>query len=95
MAVYDYNCENCGATFEVERPMGFSGRVKCPECGSTRTAKVFAPAGVVFKGSGFYVTDSAGKSSATAPSTNGSSPNGDTKPSKPAPPKSPKPDEED
>lgn len=93
MAVYDYECENCGAKFEIERPMGFSGRVKCPKCGSTRTAKIFAPAGVVFKGPGFYVTDSAKKSSAAAPSSNGSSPESESKPAKPAPPKK-KPDSE-
>jgi putative FmdB family regulatory protein len=60
MAVYDYQCAACGAEFEVELPMsiGAKPRVKCPACGSTRTAKLFGAAGVQFKGSGFYVTDS-------------------------------------
>jgi putative FmdB family regulatory protein len=86
MPVFDYQCEKCDTTFEVERPLGFSGRVKCASCGSMRTAKVFAPAGVVFKGSGFYVTDSAGKTSATtAPAANGSAPEAPADKPAPAP----------
>lgn len=85
MAVYDYQCANCGSTFEVERPMGFSGRVKCANCSSTRTSRVFAPAGVVFKGSGFYVTDSAGKSSAASVNGNGAKPEPAPEKSKSAP----------
>jgi len=58
MPLYDYQCEKCGVNFEHEHAMSFTGKVKCPACGSVRTTKVFSPAGVHFKGSGFYVTDS-------------------------------------
>jgi putative FmdB family regulatory protein len=63
MPVFDFQCEKCGNEFEVERPLGAAGTVKCPSCGSTKTAKVFSAAGIVFKGSGFYVTDSKAGSS--------------------------------
>ena len=58
MPLYDYQCEKCGNCFENEHAMSFTGKVKCPACGSVRTTKVFHAAGVHFKGSGFYVTDS-------------------------------------
>ena len=85
MPWYDYQCEKCGAAFEVQRAMGEDGKVKCHVCGSTRTTKIYSAAPVVFKGSGFYVTDSNGRSkqnlldkpgpaeSAGAPSSNGDS----------------------
>lgn len=95
MPVYDYQCDNCGTTFEIERAIGFSGRVRCATCGSSRTSKVFAPAGVVFKGSGFYVTDSAGKSSSSVASSNGSVVNSDAPSPKPAKSKETKPAAED
>jgi putative FmdB family regulatory protein len=58
MPVYDFQCEKCGSEFEAERAFGSTAKMKCPHCGSTRTTKVFSAAGIVFKGSGFYVTDS-------------------------------------
>jgi putative FmdB family regulatory protein len=58
MPLYDYSCEKCGTEFEVERPLGATGAVKCPNCGSLKTVKIFSASGIVFKGSGFYVTDS-------------------------------------
>ena len=74
MPVYDYKCEKCGACFEKEHAMSFTGKVKCPSCGSVRTAKVFHAAGVHFKGSGFYVTDSSNSRSAATSSENGTKP---------------------
>lgn len=62
MPWYDYQCEKCGAVFEVQRAMGEDGKVKCRACGSTRTTKIYSAAPVFFKGSGFYVTDSSGRS---------------------------------
>lgn len=66
MPWYDYQCEKCGAVFEVQRAMGEDGKVKCHVCGSTRTTKIYSAAPVVFKGSGFYVTDSGGRSKQSA-----------------------------
>lgn len=78
MPIYDYKCEKCGQGFEHEHAMSYSGKVKCPSCGSTRTVKVFHAAGVHFKGSGFYVTDSSHSRSAitTPPATDNGSTNG-------------------
>jgi putative FmdB family regulatory protein len=84
MPLYDYQCEKCENVFEVERPLTATGSVRCPSCGSTKTAKVFSAAGIVFKGSGFYVTDSKGKTPAPAKTD---APKSDTTPvteSKPA-----------
>jgi putative FmdB family regulatory protein len=74
MPVYDYQCEKCGVSFENEHPMNFAGKVRCPACGSRRTAKVFHAAGVHFKGAGFYVTDSSHSRAAVNGGGNGSEP---------------------
>jgi len=74
MPEYDYQCEKCERMFVKEHPMAFRGKIKCPCCGSLSTVKVFHAAGVVFKGSGFYVTDSGnGHRTATSVSSNGDS----------------------
>jgi putative FmdB family regulatory protein len=75
MPLYDFRCSACGADFEVERPLGASGKVKCLKCSSVRTLKVFGAAGIVFRGSGFYVTDSKpGQSSQVKDGSAGDSP---------------------
>jgi putative FmdB family regulatory protein len=56
MPAYDYRCVSCDICFEVTRPLGETGQVTCPECGSA-AKRVFSPVGVVFKGSGFHNTD--------------------------------------
>lgn len=66
MPLYDFQCEECGKVFEVERSMTDTSKETCPKCGSKKTVKVFSSAGIQFKGSGFYVTDS-------KPAGNGSS----------------------
>lgn len=73
MPLYDYQCEKCNAVFEVERKMSDTHRQKCSACGSAKTVKVFNAAGIVFKGSGFYVTDSKNGSSASTPPVSSSS----------------------
>jgi len=71
MPLYDFQCRACGAVFEIERPLGAGGKVKCRLCGSLRTDKMFSAAGIVFKGSGFYATDSkTGSNSASLPVDN-------------------------
>ncbi len=57
MPLYDYRCTTCGKVTEVRHGFDepFSGA--CPHCGGA-LKRVFNPAPVVFKGSGFYVTDS-------------------------------------
>lgn len=63
MPLYEYQCQKCGHRFE--RIQRFSDPLvkKCPECGGKVEQMISAPA-VQFKGSGWYVTDYAKKSSA-------------------------------
>lgn len=75
MPTYDYKCADCGRLFEKFHGMNEQPQVTCPECQSLNTARqVSLGAGIVFKGSGFYVNDykkssSAGGSTATAAKT--------------------------
>jgi putative FmdB family regulatory protein len=73
---YQYACTECGHTFE--RFQGFSedALTHCPECDG-RLRKVFNAVGVVFKGSGFYRTDSRAGSSASVAA--GTSPGAESK----------------
>ena len=64
MPLYDYKCAQCGKISEVRHGFNESWDEPCPACGGALT-RVFNPAPIVFKGSGFYVTDS--RKSATAP----------------------------
>lgn len=57
MPLYDYKCAQCGKISEVRHGFSESWDAPCPTCGGTLT-RVFNPAPIVFKGSGFYVTDS-------------------------------------
>jgi len=62
LPLYEYRCSKCGQTVDIKH--GFKETVSdpCAACGGP-LARVFNPAGIVFKGSGFYVTDSRPKSS--------------------------------
>ncbi|WP_169309422.1 FmdB family zinc ribbon protein [Thermodesulfobium narugense] len=71
MPTYVYKCKGCGNKFELNRSINDESEVLCPECGSP-SEKIFVPVPIVFKGSGFYVTDSANsKNSAGKSSSNG------------------------
>jgi putative FmdB family regulatory protein len=63
MPLYDYKCAQCGKIVEVRHGFDESHDGSCPACGSP-LQRVFNPAPIVFKGSGFYVTDTR-KSQAT------------------------------
>ena len=63
MPLYDYKCTKCGKTYEIRRGFDETHAESCAACGGT-LARVFNPAPIVFKGSGFYVTDSRKSSSA-------------------------------
>jgi putative FmdB family regulatory protein len=56
MPVYEYECDVCGTRFDLKRRFGDSKPVTCPN-GHSRVHRVFAPPTIIFKGSGFYVTD--------------------------------------
>ena len=57
MPLYDYACTKCGRVREVRHGFGESFNEPCEACGGA-LRRVFNPAPVLFKGSGFYVTDS-------------------------------------
>ncbi|HEV1996574.1 MAG TPA: FmdB family zinc ribbon protein [Candidatus Dormibacteraeota bacterium] len=65
MPTYGYRCEN-GHEFEVYQAMSEAPLTKCQECGQP-VRRIFYPVGIVFKGPGFYKTDSRGSSSSTTP----------------------------
>ena len=74
MPTYQYACTECGHSFEQFQSFTDDALTVCPEC-EGRLRKVFNAVGVVFKGSGFYRTDSRtdGKSATTSSSTSDSS----------------------
>jgi putative FmdB family regulatory protein len=66
MPIYVYQCETCGLTFERRQRMTEPSLTDCPEC-EGHVHRVIQPVGIVFKGSGFYVTDNRSKSSTALP----------------------------
>lgn len=69
MPTYSYQCTDCGDRFDVVQTFAEDSLTTCSKC-SGRLRKLFGSVGVVFKGSGFYRTDSRadGKSSSLAAS---------------------------
>jgi putative FmdB family regulatory protein len=65
MPTYEYRCEDCGRTFDVVQSFSDAPLTTCEVCGGM-LRKVFAPVGIVFKGAGFYKTDSRTSSSKSA-----------------------------
>lgn len=57
MPIYAYRCESCGVQFDRHQKFSDEPLVECPECGEPALRKLIQPVGIVFKGSGFYVTD--------------------------------------
>lgn len=57
MPTYEYRCTDCGRDLEVQQRFSDDPLTVCPTCQGTLN-KVFSAVGVVFKGSGFYATDS-------------------------------------
>lgn len=66
MPTYQYRCSECGHAFEQVQSFSDDALTVCPECNGV-LRKVFNSVGVVFKGSGFYKTDSRSSSTATTP----------------------------
>lgn len=99
MPTYSYACTECENRFDAVQAFTDDALTTCPEC-SGRVRKLFNSVGVVFKGSGFYRTDSraaangspsgektAGSQSATSAESNGESKQSADKASKDKPPK--------
>jgi len=57
MPLYEYACATCAHRFEIRQGIRDASLTTCPECGGA-IRRVLFPVGIVFKGSGFYKTDS-------------------------------------
>jgi putative FmdB family regulatory protein len=57
MPVYEYACKSCGHRFDLKQSFHDEPVATCPECGA-HVQRVLHPAGIIFKGSGWYITDS-------------------------------------
>lgn len=68
MPTYQYACTECDHAFEQVQSFSEDALTSCPEC-QGRLRKLFNAVGVVFKGSGFYRTDSRGSSTASETSS--------------------------
>ena len=60
MPTYEYKCNNCEEIFEYFHKITDPPVTECPVCGGELTRLISGGIGVIFKGSGFYVTDSKG-----------------------------------
>jgi putative FmdB family regulatory protein len=91
MPIYDYHCDHCGHTFSQVQSYTDATLEKCPSCGK-RPRKLMATPAIVFKGGGWYKTDSRPKSKEAgdaspakeAPSTTGEASSDPSKTAKPA-----------
>ena len=72
MPLYEYSCESCSKRYEKREGFDAPARQKCQHCGKMAIRVLHAPP-IVFKGSGFYKTDSRSSSSAGSRSADGSS----------------------
>jgi putative FmdB family regulatory protein len=59
MPTYEYECKSCGHTFDAFQSMKDEPLKICPQCGREVRRLIHGGTGVIFKGSGFYVTDKA------------------------------------
>lgn len=57
MPTYPYRCRDCGHEFEEFQSMSEDALTECPECGGAIHRIISGGAGLIFKGSGFYITD--------------------------------------
>ena len=57
MPTYEYRCPKCKTEFEASQKMSARPVAKCPKCGARAVRQMSSGAGLVFKGSGFYITD--------------------------------------
>lgn len=84
MPTYQYRCTSCGSDLEAVQKFSDDPLTVCPDCGGD-LRKVFSAVGVVFKGSGFYATDSRSKAkpAATKPTPVESTPKSEPSKAKP------------
>lgn len=92
MPTYEYACPKCGHEFELFQSMNDQPLTKCPKCGKKGVKRLIGGgAGLIFKGSGFYITDykkpSGGKKEGGGEGKSESKPS-ESKPAAPASPPS-------
>jgi putative FmdB family regulatory protein len=58
MPLYAYECRACGAEFERQQSFDDEPVRVCPVCGTEAARRLITPVGIIFKGPGFYITDS-------------------------------------
>ena len=80
MPTYEYRCQKCAHGYEKREGFHAPARQRCPKCGGS-ARRVLHPAPIVFKGSGFYVTDNRSSSRARH---GGDGAKGEEKPDKPS-----------
>lgn len=79
MPVYEYECADCKNRFEVRQRFVEEPVSVCPSCGG-KVRRVYHPVGIVFKGSGFYVTDNRSSGEPTSATTTSEAKSGEAKP---------------
>jgi putative FmdB family regulatory protein len=67
MPIYEYGCKHCGHTFEVSQSMKDDPLRICPQCGKEIRRLINSGMGLIFKGSGFYVTDNSKTAAKNSP----------------------------
>lgn len=77
MPIYEYACTACGERTEAKQSFDDPPLETCPACGG-KLRKLYSPVGIVFKGSGFYATDSKGSANKSTSSASGSGSSGST-----------------
>ena len=82
MPNYEYECTQCSHRFEIWQSVGEEAPA-CPECGSV-VRKVFHPIRTIYKGSGFYITDSRSDKSSGSKPAESTTEKTETAPSTPA-----------
>ena len=87
MPTYEYRCPSCQTEFEKFQRMSDEPGAECPNCGAPAERKLSGGAGLLFKGSGFYITDYRSDSYKKAAKAEGSGGGGSDKPA-PSPSKS-------
>jgi putative FmdB family regulatory protein len=81
MPTYEYRCPACGTEFEKFQKMSEEPVAECPSCGKNAERRLSGGAGLLFKGSGFYITDYRGEGykKAAEAEKGGSSPKSESK----------------
>jgi putative FmdB family regulatory protein len=89
MPTYEYRCPECGTDFEKFQRMSDEPVAECPKCGAAAQRRLSGGAGLLFKGSGFYITDYRGEGyKKAAKSESGGSEPGESSAGKPSDSKS-------